>query len=181
MKTSRRNFLGMIGAALAVVFVPKPKDVEVEPSVTIYDMLDDFNETITANADAPKGDPVDTEVEKPDFLDLLEDVYNHVRDKKELTAAITPYRIQGRRRQRARHTGFEPPLEKCPNCGGDEWEYGGEAGFVRCASCLEPHALNNRTELLKEFVWTSGSIESGATAYLSHDNGDTWEHVGEIA
>ena len=182
MKTSRRNFLGMIGAALAVVFVPKPKDVEVEPSVTIYDMLDDFNETITANADAPKGDPVDTEVEKPDFLDLLEDVYNHVRDKKELTAAITPYRIQGRRRQRARHTGFEPPLEKCPNCGGDEWEYGGEAGFVRCASCLEWHPGRRYPyDATKEWAWLPGIIDPGTTVYFSHDNGDTWEHVGEIA
>ena len=106
MKTSRRNFLGMIGAALAVVFVPKPKGVEIEPSVTIYDMLDDFNETIAANADAPKGDPVDT-------LEVL----------------------------------VEPDLY----------------------------------EQFENVRWTPGSIKPGATVYLSHDNGDTWEHVGEIA
>jgi len=106
MKTSRRNFLGMIGAALAVVFVPKPKDVEVEPGVTVYDMLDDLDETITANADAPKGDPVDA-------LEVL----------------------------------VEPDLyEKFEN--------------VR---------------------WLPGIIDPGTTVYFSHDNGDTWEHVGEIA
>ena len=79
------------------------------------------------------------------------------------------------------YANFEPPLEKCPKCGGDKWECLGDDGFVRCASCLEPHALNNRTELLKEFVWTSGSIESGATVYVSQDNGDTWDRVGTIA
>ena len=160
----------MIGAALATVFVPKPKDVEVvvedeaivnkfkrvsvkeraptqddgynflaystkwgnclasvclcdgstsithwmplpdeppdEPSVTIYDMLDDFNETITANADAPKGDPVDT-------LEVL----------------------------------VEPDLY----------------------------------EQFENVRWTPGIIDPGTTVYFSHDNGDTWEHVGEIA
>jgi len=37
---------------------------------------------------------VDAEVEKPDFLDLLEDVYKHVRGKKEFTAAVTPLQAQ---------------------------------------------------------------------------------------
>ena len=117
----------MIGAALAVVFMPKPKDVEVVedearsgivdhptmflagevgPIVTIYDMLDDFNAMVTANTDAVKGDPVDA-------LEVL----------------------------------VEPDLyEKFEN--------------VR---------------------WLPGIIDPGTTVYFSHDNGDTWEHVGEIA
>ena len=115
MKTSRRDFIKMFGAALAAVFVPKPKGVEVVEDDDLY-------------------------------------------------------------------ANFEPPLEKCPKCGGDKWECLGEAGFVRCASCLEWHPGRRYPyDATKEWAWLPGIIDPGTTVYFSHDNGDTWEHVGEIA
>lgn len=131
-----------------------------EPDVTIFNMLDDFNRTVMAQADAPPGEPLDSleVLVDPNLYGQFERAFDHTLARRwgDIEPGATVYLSWDKGNSWERMGNLErlfdscecAPMEwhveykqcespkweyvKCPDCGSDNWVW--NDGF-RCLDC----------------------------------------------
>lgn len=153
---TRREFLKAF-VSLAALALPRPKGdavasrddkamlagtgrassrlIDDEPTVTIFDMLADFNETVMAQADRLSGEPIDS-LEILVESDSYECFENMVWTPGNIELGATVY-LSWDKGNSWEYAGecevIEPEYGKCSACGSPDWTLA--AKVLRCTDC----------------------------------------------